>query len=274
MIRDPSAAVLSCVAGTLRAIVFHDFKLGIQLFLRMNLAVDRLLATVHIYTLISVGLRDHCAELLPIVERMLRSSEPEVCEAGARLASIGAALRHAGAESLVDEALRGGHRRRLGVAQVASANIAVPEFRAWAEARLPELFNDDDPAVCCEAASCFRYLKDETLDTYSALIDKFCDSKAYLEDSSSILNTLTVSLKRLPGITCKVCERFLDRFADEARDIRSSRVGDARTLAELIFRTYQQHQNDAWTSRSLDLIDRLCLEGIGDAGDAFEQFER
>ena len=33
MIRDPSAAVLSCVAGTLRAIVFHDFKLGYSTFL-------------------------------------------------------------------------------------------------------------------------------------------------------------------------------------------------------------------------------------------------
>ena len=238
MIRDPSAAVLSCVAGTLRAIASHDVELSIQLFLRMNLTVDRLLATVHIYALIRVGLCDYYAELLPIVERMLRSSEPEICEAGARLASIAAALEHTDAERLVDEALRGDPRRRLGVAQVASANIAIPECRAWAEARLPELFNDDDPAVRSEAASCFRYLKDETLETYSALIDNFCDSRAYLEGSSSLLNALTVSLKRLPGITCKVCERFLDRFAEEARDMRTSRVGDAHTAAELIFRTY------------------------------------
>ena len=45
-------------------------------------------------------------------------------------------------------------------------------------------------------------------------------------------------------------------------------------VAKLIFRTYQQHQNDEWTSRSLALIDRLCLEGIGDAGSHLEQFER
>ena len=46
MIRDRSAAVLSCVAGTLRAVFFHDPALGISLFRSMNLSEDRLLATV------------------------------------------------------------------------------------------------------------------------------------------------------------------------------------------------------------------------------------
>ena len=66
---------------------------------------------------------------------------------------------------------------------------------------------------------------------------------------------LEESLSRLPGMTCLVCEKFLDRFADEAKDIRPRGVGDAFTVAKLIFRTYQQHQNDEWTSRSLALID-------------------
>ena len=73
------------------------------------------------------------------------------------------------------------------------------------------------------------------------------------------------------GIQAK---EFFDRFADEARDIRTRRARDADIVAKLIFRTYQKHQNDEWTSRSLDLIDRLCLERIHDAGREFEQFER
>ncbi len=51
-------------------------------------------------------------------------------------------------------------------------------------------------------------------------------------------------------------------------------MADARTVAQLIFRTYHQHQDDAWTARALDLIDRLCLEGIGDAQKEFDTFER
>ena len=85
---------------------------------------------------------------------------------------------------------------------------------------------------------------------------------------------LEESLRRLPGTTCLVCEKFLERFADEARDIRTRRARDTFTLAKLVFRTYQQHQNDEWTCRSLTLIDHLCMEGIGDAGSHLNQFER
>ena len=274
IIRDPSAAVLSCVAETIRAVAHHDPVLGMSLFHRMNLSEDRLLATHHVYEFIRGGLRDSFAELRPIVERMLRSPKPRVCKAGSRLASIATLLEHDRAADLADEALRGGVHHRLGVAQVASANIAIPEYRAWSEATLVTLFDDDDADVRSKAASCFRHLGDEALDTYEGLITMFCDSRAYQENSSSILHMLEESLGRLPGMTCVVCKRFLDRFADEARDVRTSRAADTYTVAKLIFRTYQQHQNDEWTSPSLDLIDRLCIEEIAGAGDEFEQFER
>ena len=273
MTQDPSAAVRSCVAGTLRATAHRDPALGMSLFQSMDLSESRLLATDHVYHFIRGGLRDSFAELRPIVEGMLRSSEPDVCEAGARLASI-AALEHESATDLAEEASRGGARHRLGVAQVASANIAVPECRVWVKAKLVELFDDDDADVRREAASCFRHLRDEALDTYGDLIAAFCDSRAYQENSFSILHMLEDALGRLPGMTCMVCERFLDRFADEARDIQTRRVVDAHTIAKLTFRTYQQHQHDKWTARSLDLIDRVCLEGIVGAEDEFEQFER
>ena len=80
--------------------------------------------------------------------------------------------------------------------------------------------------------------------------------------------------RRLPGMTCIVCEKFLERFSDEARDIRTSRMGDAHTVIELLFRTYQQHQQDEWTTRALNLIDRLCLESIGNVSEGFRAFER
>ena len=261
MIRDRSAAVLSCVGGTLQAVASHDRALGMRLFKSMDLTEDGLLATRHVYEFVRRGLHDSFAELRPVVERMFRSSEPEVCEAGARLASI-AASKHESAADLVDEALHGAPRQRLGVAQVAAANVAVPECRAWCEEKLVMLFNDCDSEVRNEAATCFRYLRDQALDTYGELIEVFCTSRAFAGGSFWLLRALEDSLKRLPGMTCMVCERFLDH-----------NTGDTLTIAKLSFRTYQQHQNDEWGSRSLDLIDRVCLEGTG-AGGEFEQFER
>ena len=117
-------------------------------------------------------------------------------------------------------------------------------------------------------------MEDETLDTYNDLITAFCDSRAYQENSFWILRTLENTQERLPGTTCLVCERFLDRFGDDDKDLGTSCFAGTHNVAKLIFRTYQQHQNGEWTSRLLDLIDRLCLERIVDARREFEQFER
>ena len=273
MIRDPNAAVLSCVAGTLRAVAYHDPALGIRLFPSMNFSEEALLATRDSYMFIRDRLPDSFSDLRPLLSRMLRSPEPKVCEAGARLVSL-AFLSDQDAGDLVNEALHGSSGQRLGIAQVAAANVTLPECCGWSEESLHMLFNDEDPKVRNAAASCFREIKDEDLDAYEDLIEAFCNSRAFHEESFGILQLMETSLGRLPGMTCLVCEKFLDRFADEARDIRTARAADAPSLVKLVFRTYQQHPNDEWTPRALALIDRLCLEGIGDAGQQLEQFDR
>ena len=274
IIHDRSAGVRSCIAGTLRAIAYRDPEIGILLFQHLNLAEDRLLATLHVRRFIDERIRESFVELRPVVERMLRSEEPDVCEAGARLVSI-ASLLHENAHGLTEEAMSGSARHRLGVAQVAAANVAQSDYRDWCESRLVELFNDEDAKVRQEAASCFRSLEEEPLGAYEELIATFCESRAFREDSFSLLYMLEKSRQRLPGMTWKICERFLHRFANEATDIRTGRFGDGHTITKLIFRTYQQHQNDPeWASRSLDLIDHLCLEGVGNVAHELEEFER
>ena len=273
VVRDPSPAVLSCVAGMLRAVAHHQPALGFQLFQDMDFSEEGLLATRHVRAFIREGLWNRFSDLRPVLERMLHSSEPKVCLAGARLVSL-AFLSDEDAGDLVSEALHGTPCQRLGIAQVAAANVTFPECRGWSEEALHELFNDEDAKVRNAAASCFRELKDKDLDAYEDLIEAFCNSRAFHEESFGILQLMETSLGRLPGMTCLVCEKFLDRFADEAKDIRTRRAADAPTLVKLAFRTYQQHPNDEWTPRALALIDRLCLEGIGDAGQQLEQFER
>lgn len=273
MIQDPSASVRSCVAGTLRAVAHHDIALGLFFLSQMNLSEDRLLATRHVDNLIVAAFAAHFEQVRPVVERMLRSQEPEVAESGARLAAL-SSLYHPEEEALEAEAFAGTAGQRLGVAKVASANIGSDNCRWWCEKRLVALFNDGDQAVRREASTSFRRLESAALDDYADLIRAFCDSAAFQDDSSSILHALQQSSRRLPGITCIVCEKFLERFSDEASDIRTSRMGDAHIVIELLFRTYQQHQQDEWTTRALNLIDRLCLEGIGDVGEGFRAFER
>ena len=63
IIRDPSAAVLSCVAGTLRAIAYHQPVLGFQLFRDMDFSEEGLLATRHVYAFIQEKLGNRFSDL-------------------------------------------------------------------------------------------------------------------------------------------------------------------------------------------------------------------
>ncbi len=272
MVRDPSVAVRSCVAGTLRAVAFRDSALGMLLFLSMDLSEDCLLATADIYSLLRDALRTRLDEVRPIVERMLRSSEQAVRQAGACLACIGS-LHHHNAADLAEVALRGDAHSRRGAAEVAAANIGEPECRPWCETALVRLFDDTEADVRSEAASCFQKLPDEALDAYRNLIESFCNSRAF-DDTFWLLNTLEHTQGRLPGMTCLVCEKYLRRATDGAPDLQAGRFEDVETVVKLVFRTYQQHPDDEWTVRSLDLIDHLCLEGIFGAQDELEKFER
>ena len=154
------------------------------------------------------------------------------------------------------------------------ANVGKTEHRQWSEQKLLLFFNDDDSEVRREAATCFRYLESQSLETYEDLISRFCDSAAYQEDSFSLLNALERTTHRLPGITLIACEKFLERFGEEARDIRTHRVVDGSTMAKLILRTYHQHQYDEWAAKCLDLIDRMCLERSYGAHKSLDEYER
>lgn len=273
VVTDRSISVRSCVASTLLAVARHNEPLAIGLFKSLASTDERLLATQYADRFIYHCLRRNYAEMRPYIERLLRSTTDRANNAGARLASLAVLCNHTAAD-LVQEAMRGNASQRQGVATVAAHNISQAECREWCEKHLLSLFNDEDSKVRREAASCFRQLEKESLELYEALITAFCDSAAYKEDSFPILHVLEESPRRLPGITCIVCEKFLDRFSDEAKDIRTSRAGDVHMVAKLIFRTYHQHQRDDWAPRCLDLIDGMCLEGIHDAKSELDEYER
>ena len=267
MVCDESPAVLSCVAGTVNAVAPFDAELAISLFNGMDLSEDRLLATGHVGDFLRARLHDNLVEVRPAIKRMLRSSVADVCQAGSRLAGL-AVLTRAEAEDLADEALRGSSSHRLGLAQVAAVNIATPACRMWCEGVLPALFDDDDGDVRREAASCFRQLNDAALETYADLIRAFSESRAAQEHSYALLHALEESLERLPGLTCEVCAKLASRPDAERRGV------DTHVLVKLTFRVYQQHQDDEWTSKALDLIDLLCLNASLDVARELEDFER
>ena len=265
LVRTPVASVSSCVAYTLQAVAYHDREFAISLFLDIDFSDERLLGTLHVQEFVRENLHYEIARLKGLIVRMLRSANPEVAQAGGRLGCL-AGFSHRDALELAEAGRQGNNHMRRGCAEVAAANIGVPACRQWCEGALKEFFGDDDLEVRRIAASCFRNVPERSLDTYGGLIEAFCDSSALEADSFSLLRALNNARERLPEATQTVCERLLSH---------DSRGGAETTmLSELVFRLYQQRQDDEWAKRSLDLIDRLCLEAPIEANHALQGFER
>ena len=259
-----SASVASCVAYALRTVAYHDVALGVDLFLRMDFSEERLLGTDHVREFMRENIRGEFNRMKGLIVRMLRCPDPDVSRAGARLGCVAALLSYPEALELAEESRRGDIHQRRGSAEVAAANVGEPEYRQTCEEALKVFFVDDDLEVRKVAASCFRHILDSDLANYEGLIEAFCNSPACEDEAFFLINALKSARAVLPGKTHLVCERLLDHT--------EGRGFDTWAVSELVFRLYKQHPNDEWTARSLDLIDRLCLED--GAAHGLQDFER
>ncbi len=273
MLREKNLGVVACVGRAIAAVGTHDARGGIRLMSVIEGVDAVVLATPHFLRLLASQLPERFEEVRGLVERMIRSDSADAQEAGARLAGL-AVLYGQDADDLVAESMQGSVDHRRGIVQVASRNVTTSGCRDWCERHLTVLFDDEDEAVRRRAATCFREFEDRGLDGYEELIESFVASHAFLQGTHDILGALERARTRLPGVTCLVCERFLDHFGESVGDINTRAAGDARDVAKLVFRTYQQHQGDEWGDKALDLIDRLCLTQAYGTHERFEEFER
>jgi hypothetical protein len=275
-VNDPTLAVRACTASTLIGVSVHDMARAVDLFKRLVDADDKLLLTRYVDQFIARALRHHADDLRPLLERMLRAKIDKVREAGGRLACL-ARLHHSRFEDLSEAAITGDVATRLGAAEVARHNITHPDCRPWCEATLRRLFNDEDENVRRQAANCFWYLwqqPDVPLTDYEDLIGSFLDSRAFADDPSYLLHTLDDTRQRVPNIILDVCDRFITKCTEKARDIRTSMAADETTIGKLVFRAYAQLEALPLRTRALDLIDRMCSEGLQSAGKQLAEFER
>ncbi len=273
MLIEQHVAVVACVGRAIAAVGAHDAPRGIQLVSRVECADAVVLATPHFQGFLASQLPERFEEVRGLVEQMIRSGSPDAQKAGAQLAGLAVLYGH-DSDGLVAAAMKGSVDHRQGIAEVASRNVAVSACRGWCEAHLTVLFDDEDEAVRQRAATCFQQIEDRGFEGYEGLIGEFVESRAFLRSAHEILYALKRARSRLPGVTCLVCERCLDHFGESAGDISTRASGLAMDVAKLVFRTYQQHQGDAWGDKALDLIDRLCLAQAFGVREEFEEFER
>lgn len=273
---DPSLAVQDCVLSTLAAVAVHDEPWAIAQFKHLLEINNQLLSSHYVEDFLARGLRKHIGHFRPIVDRMLFSEITEIRQAGGRLACL-ARLYHPELDDLSEAAMSGDPACRLGATEVASQNLLNTNCRPWCETALIRFFNDEDGDVRHHAARSFWHLWQQPglpLGNYETLIHSFLDSRAFADEPTYLLNALDDTRQRVPETILDVCDTFVTKCAEEAKDIRTSRAGDETTVGKLVFRAYAQLEAQPLRRRALELIDRMCAEGLQSAGKHLIDFER
>jgi hypothetical protein len=276
LVIDPSLAVRACVASTLLAVARHDVPLALKWSSLLFETNDRLLATAYVQQFIHQGLLDYWSHFSAVIQRMLSSSHEKVKEAGGTAACL-ARLYHVEADALSAAALSGDTHCRLGACEVAKSNLLIPDCRAWCETTLAKLFFDDSPDVRKEAANCFWHLwqsPSTPLSDFDALIHGFLASPAFADEPTYLLHALEETKHQVPEAVLDVCEVFIARCSEGARDIRTSLAADEHTIGKLVFTAYAQLRSPATQMRALNVIDRMNLEGLSSANTHLAEFER
>lgn len=273
---DPTLAVRACAVSTLAAVAVQDEPWAITQFKQLLGANDKILNSHYVEDFLARGLRKHIEDFRPIIDRMLLSELKEVRQAGGRLACL-ARLYHPDLDDLSEAAISGDSACRLGATEVASQNLTNADCRPWCETALIRFFNDDDGDVRRHAAGSFWHLwqqPDLPLGDYDALIRSFLESKAFADEPTYLLHALDDTRQRVPETILDVCDTFVARCAEEAKDISTSMAGDETTVGKLVFRAYAQLEAQPLRKRALELIDRMCAEGLQSAGKHLTDFER
>jgi hypothetical protein len=273
MVEDPSIAVRSCVASTLRAVLRHDRDLAVRYFRQLCETADVLLQTPSVERFLHYALHTHFAELSPILTRMLSSILPDAVTVGARQACV-ASLTLEEAHPLAHRCVSGTDAQRVGAAEVFATNLREANCRSFCEDRLIQLFNDPEEKVRAAASGCFHGLAGEDIRTYTHLVEAFAHSLAFATHYRSIVYTLGKTTAPLPLVTCLVCERLLEAVGVNAADIRTAHAVDAHQVSQLLVRIYSQNTDPTLQARCLDIIDRMTQIGVYGLEDALEPYGR
>jgi hypothetical protein len=276
LVNDPNLGVRSCVASTLQAVRYRDTPLAVGWCDVLFDADDRLLRTPYAQDLIHGGLRTDLERFAPVVKRMLGSAHDKVREAGGLLACL-ARLYHERADSLSEVALAGDEHCRLGACEVAKSNLLQADCRAWCESALVRLFVDASQEIRAKAAGCFWHLwhsPETPLTDFDALILDFLMSPAFVSEPTYLLHALEETKHKVPEATLDVCEVFISRCSEDARDMRTSLAGDEHIVGKLVFTSYAQLLSPALQARALGVIDQMSLEGLNSATTHLAEFER
>jgi hypothetical protein len=271
--RDVSAAVRGMAVRTLTALLRHEPRRAVELFVELaSHPNDRILAGREAHEFLRYAARENFDSLRPIMERMIASDLAAVRTRGAVQIAL-VALDGEHGQELAEQCLKGTEAQRLGVAHVNAANIKNARYRSRCEAQLIAAFDDDAAEVRAAASEVFRELSDENFSGVAELVNAFLASKAFdIQGSQAILLGLEVAEAPPPALVLRVASAFLD--AEFASGEASGGGMAIHEVSELATRAYADADTIEGKNAALDVIDRVLALDTFRVARALAEYER
>jgi hypothetical protein len=274
LVSDPVIAVRAMGAETVLALLRHHPAEARAFFLQLTTDADpRLLTSRFVREYLRFMSARDFATLRPMLERMLAATDAAVRETGAVHVTL-AALDEDEAGEIAACCLVGDDAQRQGAAKVYGANLTSARYRERCETSLAQLFEDPVESVRKAAGSSIRQLRDDSLDEFASLGERYVKSPAFEDDPEDLLLALTQTTAQVPWLATLACERVIDRIAGEGADIRTKAARYARQVSEVLMRAYADAEDTMLRGRILDAIDRSLASDLYGMDRALDELDR
>lgn len=279
VIYDPHHAVRAVSFDLAYAIGKHEPDLALSLMVRAYDGTDDAILSIQHGPRLILHLWRREAELAPVFERALASSDGKTVELAAYWTTVGAALEALYPE-LASQSVSGSAAARVGVVR-ALVDIAHhhDEQRAGCLDRLAGFLEDEDEKVLDAADRIFRREGFLDTDEAPAFAKQFARSAAFRRDPNSLLHQLS----ELEGSLLPYADAIEASVAQLSGPLASAthsvahRLGMAgRDIATILLRIYQQSEgadDAALKSRCLDQWDALLRARVGTGLDVLQKID-
>lgn len=273
LMTDFSIPVRALAVKILIGMLNKDRETAIKQFAKLiNTDDDRLLATQYIENFMMYASKTHIKIILPFVERMIKSKNDDVREAGGRMLMSCRLDDESLSEPLQTHLKSEDIYIKKGIATVAAANVLNGRYAELCQAVLPPLLDDKNKEVCDTAAQCIYQISADDIGNIHEFIKSFYESKAFLENTYALISLLKETTSKLPDITFDICDHLIKLSKDDRQP--SNRFGDTSILSSLLFRIYRQTTAEKVQSRCLDLIDGMLKSGLYGVDKELNNFDR
>lgn len=278
LVSDSHPAVRISVIEICLATAHFDEKLAVDWFVKTCAEDIRVAASHSAVYFFNRFIPDYHEMLFPILRLMVSSSLDDVSTRGAE--EVTARWLFYG---LFEDEMRQCHKgtifQRRGVATIAKQFLLESKYSDHCQELLLSYFAEEDMDIVRRINSAFYDKKIFFIPHAYDFIEKYIQSKAFQGNPHSLLHALkeySGSLMPYSDLLFSICVVFSDSLSNMSRNIAQGIGGDAKIIAPLLLRLYEQVQNQGdqqLLNRCMDMWDLLFEHRVGNTRELTSQIE-